>query len=63
LKDLLPRSLRTLALSAQVNNALGPEGAKVLAGALEKMTSMQTLNLVSQRQGWCGEGRQNTRLG
>ena len=30
-------------------NGFGPEGARALAGALEKMTGMQTLDLVSER--------------
>ena len=37
-------------------NELGPEGARALAGALEQMTGMQTLNLVSgghgEKLGW-----------
>ena len=34
---------------AQENNHHGPEGARALAGALEKMAGMQMLNLVSER--------------
>ncbi len=39
---------------AQESNELGPKGAEALAGALEKMTEMQTLGLVSGI--WAGQG-------
>jgi hypothetical protein len=38
---------RTCTLIPQRSTLLGPEGARHLAGALEKLTSMQTLYLVS----------------
>ena len=38
---------RTCSPIPQQENDLGPKGARHLAGALEKMTGMQTLNLVS----------------
>ena len=38
----------------QSYNDLGPEGAGKLAGALEKMTNLQTLNLVTRGGG--GDG-------
>ncbi len=38
---------RTCTLIPQGGNNLGPQGAMHLAGALEKMTGMQTLDLVS----------------
>jgi hypothetical protein len=38
---------RTCSPIPQGGNDLGPEGARHLAGALEKMTGMQRLNLVS----------------
>ena len=41
---------------AQFWNKLGPEGAGALAGALEKMTGMQSLELVSG-EGGCWEER------
>jgi hypothetical protein len=37
----------------QKRNDLGPEGAGKLAGALEKMTGMQTLDLVRRGGGGC----------
>ncbi len=40
----------------QANNNLGPDGAVVLAGALEKMTGLRKLNLVSKSGGGAGEG-------
>ena len=39
----------------QHHNSLGPEGAGKLAGALEKMTDMQELSLVT-REGGVGDG-------
>ncbi len=36
-----------LSRASQGDNAIGPEGAGVLAGALEKLTGMQELRLVS----------------
>ncbi len=45
---LLPSSLLW-----QRINKIGPEGAGKLAGALEKMTGMQTLDLVRRQGGEC----------
>jgi hypothetical protein len=37
----------------QDQNALGPEGTGALAGALEKMVDIQTLDLVSWAKAQC----------